>query len=195
MDPSIPKSPRTGYLDILVFRMRPNLRIDPTVCRKPDSTTPPSLALVSRGGPLDSTYCETFFLRPPVSLRMGQFPHDDEPDGDRLAPHHFLQGSWAFGLLSINLHTPALLVPIAVALFGWYHAWYIYPRLGASLVLVGLCASLVALTMTASVGIIGTILLLICLAVAFDDAVSHAFGVWTPLDWTWKTYLHDLLTG
>ncbi len=30
--------------------------------------------------------------------------------------------------------------------------------------------------------------------IAFDDAVEHAFGVWTPLDWFWGAFLHGWLT-
>lgn len=39
-------------------------------------------------------------------------------------------------------------------------------------------------------GATGTILGVL---IALDDALSHAFGVWTPLDWFWKAYLSGVI--
>ena len=53
---------------------------------------------------------------------------------------------------------------LAIAFFGFVSVWAYYPRLGAIMALLGL-------------------------AIAADDAVSHAFGVWTPLDWLWNNHI------
>lgn len=54
-----------------------------------------------------------------------------------------------------------LYIGVALTYFAFKYVWPRYPRLGASLTFVGI-------------------------GIALDDAVSHAFGVWTPLDWGWK---------
>lgn len=57
-----------------------------------------------------------------------------------------------------------LYIGLSVALFGFMFVWRLYPRTGAALTLLGLL-------------------------IAADDAVSHAFGIWTPLDALWHAYL------
>lgn len=57
-----------------------------------------------------------------------------------------------------------LYIGLSMALFGFMFVWRLYPRAGATLTLLGVL-------------------------VAADDAVSHAFGVWTPLDALWRVYL------
>jgi hypothetical protein len=56
-------------------------------------------------------------------------------------------------------------VGVLVASFGFLFVWPVYPTVGAVFTLGGLL-------------------------VALDDAVSHTFGVWTPLDALWR---HGLL--
>lgn len=75
------------------------------------------------------------------------FPAEDEPDNDILAPHHFYTG-------------------IIIAAFGFLFAWPTYPGTGAAMTLIGLL-------------------------IAIDDAISHAFGVWTPLDWLWNEFIRE----
>jgi len=72
------------------------------------------------------------------------FPAESVPDGNIFAPHHFYSG-------------------ILISWFGFQYVWPRYPRIGATMTLLGL-------------------------AIATDDAVSHAFGVWTPLDWGWAQF-------
>lgn len=56
----------------------------------------------------------------------------------------------------------------AVSVFGFWSVWQYYPTLGSLLTLVGL-------------------------AVALDDAVEHAFNVRTPLDEVWKRVIYPAL--
>lgn len=53
---------------------------------------------------------------------------------------------------------------VIVAWFAFMFVWPTYPATGAVSVLIGLL-------------------------IALDDAVSHAFGVWTPLDWVWNRFI------
>jgi len=57
-----------------------------------------------------------------------------------------------------------LYIGVMVLLFGFVSVWPFYPATGAAMT------------------VIGTIVVL-------DDVLSHAFGVWTPLDAFWKRYL------
>ncbi len=59
-------------------------------------------------------------------------------------------------------------VGVLVSVFGFVSVWDLYPVTGAAMVLVGL-------------------------AVALDDALSHAFGVPTPLDLLWGRLLFPAL--
>lgn len=55
-------------------------------------------------------------------------------------------------------------IGVGVAVFAFGFVWRVYPVTGAVGSLLGL-------------------------AIALDDALSHAFGVWTPLDWVWTAHL------
>lgn len=75
------------------------------------------------------------------------FPHEEEPDGNVFAPHHFYIGA-------------------ILSSFAFVFVWPLYPSAGASMTVLGML-------------------------IAADDVLSHAFGVWTPLDWVWEEYLQD----
>ncbi len=49
---------------------------------------------------------------------MGDFPAEEEPDGDVSAPHHFYIG-------------------IAVSVFGFVSVWDLYPVTGATMTVIG----------------------------------------------------------
>lgn len=125
-----------------------------------------------------------------------RFPHHDEPDGDRMAPHHFLIGLWAYlAAVIAQTHEPMLgALGALTALFGWYHAWYLYPRLGASLSGVGLTVAFFGLL---SWPRLDTWLVLAFLGwiAALDDYWNHATGMETPLNWFWERYLARWLFG
>lgn len=130
------------------------------------------------------------------------FPADQVPDGSIWLAHHFVFAAWG-ALFVCWLATeddakPWLAVSgLLVALFSWYHLWRTYPVTGA----VGVLAGLTIATFTAlarqpwrseyPLGLRGAFLL--CLLIAWDDVLEHAFGVWMPLDWVWNAYLwHQL---
>jgi len=62
-----------------------------------------------------------------------------------------------------------LYIGLLVAGFAFAMVWPHYPQMGATGTLLGLL-------------------------IALDDAVSHAFGVPTPLDWTWAHYVYPHMT-
>ncbi|AGM11613.1 hypothetical protein HCTV5_2 [Halovirus HCTV-5] len=155
---------------------------------------PPSLPLVSREESLVTAYYETPFPMPSVNPCMFDFPNEDEPDGNRLVPHHYLQGAWAVVLLAVMYDATWILPPIAVSLFGWYHAWFHYPRTGAGLTLTGLAGALCASLLTLSFGSGLQVAFVLSVAWAADDALEHAFGIWTPLDWLWNQHLRAIVT-
>lgn len=55
-------------------------------------------------------------------------------------------------------------VGLLLAWFGFMFIWPTYPVTGSLSVLVGLL-------------------------IAADDAISHALGVWTPIDWVWRRFI------
>jgi hypothetical protein len=57
---------------------------------------------------------------------------------------------------------------LLVAAFAFSLVWPHYPKTGAT----------------------GTILGVL---IALDDALSHALGIWTPLDWIWEAYLSGVV--
>ena len=52
-------------------------------------------------------------------------------------------------------------VGVALAVFGFMFVWPYYSAVGAAMSILGV-------------------------AIMLDDLVSHAFGIWTPLDAVWK---------
>ena len=56
---------------------------------------------------------------------------------------------------------------IIAAVYGFAFVWPTYPATGAAVTVVGAL-------------------------VLLDDVVSHAFGVWTPLDWAFKKWVRPL---
>lgn len=61
-----------------------------------------------------------------------------------------------------------LYIGLAITLFGFMFAWANYPKLGASITAAGI-------------------------AIQADDYVSHAFGIWTPLDAVWEQWLRPVI--
>lgn len=59
-----------------------------------------------------------------------------------------------------------LYIGLILSGFGFLFVWPLYPETGSAMTIIGLL-------------------------VAADDAISHAFGVWTPLDWVWEKYLKE----
>lgn len=59
---------------------------------------------------------------------------------------------------------------VFLLLYGFVFVWPHYPRPGAVIALLGL-------------------------AVAADDVISHAFGILTPGEWIWETFLYGLVSS
>lgn len=123
------------------------------------------------------------------------FPAERLPDGVILTTHHFTYAMlFAFlGLLVVwdnyRRREPVITaIAILAALVGFVLAWRFHPVTGAVLALVGSTLGIVLPLTTQWRGyprkwrlwVVGWS------AVALDDAISHAFGVWTPLDWMYN---------
>lgn len=138
------------------------------------------------------------------------FPTELVPDGTVAAIHHLYSGvalavllarttwdddvgDWADGIRARGLRTdPFGVVAASIVALGLFAlAWPHYPVFGAAGTLAGLAAATVSLARPywrdyryRAAGVA------VGLAVAWDDAVSHAFGVVTPLDWTWTHHIY-----
>lgn len=78
---------------------------------------------------------------------MTDYPHEDEPDGDRFLPHHYWLG----------------LVLMGVGFAAW----------------------------TGDTSLPGAAIAGVGFLIALDDYLSHAFGLWTPLDAAFKRALRN----
>ncbi|QLG27714.1 hypothetical protein HUG10_09185 [Halorarum halophilum] len=131
---------------------------------------------------------------------MGGFPHHSVPDGATWAPHHYYLGVLlaAVALLVVwddrsQVEPWALLVALLAGSFAFALVWRYYAVAGAVLTLAALGIGL-ALPIVGPfwqsypwVGARGVAILGVL--VAADDALEHAFGIWTPLDWFWRAWL------
>ncbi|MFB6073512.1 MAG: hypothetical protein ABEJ89_00710 [Haloarculaceae archaeon] len=139
------------------------------------------------------------------------FPYHTVPDGSVALSHHFTWGL-LLALVPIlvvwdvhpNRQPAGVLTSIIVAFIGFILMWPVYHVAGALVTLAGLAAASVAtvfrllqvrfdddLRWSYWPVIVWALLLL----VAWDDAIQHAFGVVTPLDWTWKHGLRHVVIG
>ncbi|MFC5366042.1 hypothetical protein [Salinirubrum litoreum] len=123
------------------------------------------------------------------------FPAETLPDGALFGPHHFLYPLYAMLFLAArkwDLHPrkePVLVVASALlALFAWAHVWKYYPVFGATMALAGVCGTILGGLLTWRYGRRFQIAVVGLGLAALDDAVSHAFGVWTPLDHLWGVW-------
>ena len=136
------------------------------------------------------------------------YPHEAVPDGAVLAPHHYIYGllivAALVGVVWDNYpDREPLLVALGAGtgLFGFLFVWPWYPPAGASLSLAGPIVCVLAVLL----GWVGTpvggvwddyptryrVGVVLFALVALDDAVEHAFGVWTPLDALWNGGLYE----
>ncbi|WP_267643839.1 hypothetical protein [Haloarchaeobius amylolyticus] len=120
------------------------------------------------------------------------FPAEPVPDGALFAPHHFLYPLYLVLLCSARKwdlyprDEPLLVTGSALlGLFGWVHLWRYYPVAGATTCLLAVCGVLVGAAVTTRYGRRYRATVGVLALASLDDAVSHAFGVWTPLDWLW----------
>ncbi|WP_435175249.1 hypothetical protein [Halorussus sp. AFM4] len=133
------------------------------------------------------------------------FPAESIPDGALYAPHHYLYALYLVLFVSARKwdiyprEEPVFVAGSALAgLFGWVHVWRYYPAPGAVLCLLGAVGVILGGVVTTRYGLRWRLSVVWTGLVALDDAVSHAFGVWTPLDWLWGVALawgHRALAG
>lgn len=121
------------------------------------------------------------------------FPYHKEPDGNRFALHHNYTG-YLLVVLGLALEVPdpihlaALLAGIVAGVGGMLALWTTKgPLIGATVTVLGGFITLTAGILTSST------IIVIGALIALDDAIQHATGVPTPLDWLWKNGLKDLL--
>jgi len=131
------------------------------------------------------------------------FPAESVPDGVIGAPHHLYIGVLVLAVAILVVaddyaqREPLLaLTGTLTTLFAFATVWPYYHATGALLTLAGLLVALVGIVrpggMWSGYPLIWRGVALVGLYIAADDAVSHAFGVWTPLDASWHQYAHLL---
>jgi hypothetical protein len=124
------------------------------------------------------------------------FPHESVPDGVIGAPHHLYVGLlvllFAVFVVADDYRQREPLVAIVgavLALFAFATVWPFYHVTGALLTLAGLLVVLIGILwpggMWSGYPLKWRLVAFAGVLIAADDAVSHAFGVWTPLDAGW----------
>ena len=143
------------------------------------------------------------------------FPAETIPDGSVAWPHHYGLGLYLVVLAAVvALNDTRTTDPLgvfagaAVGLFGWFHLWGTgYPVAGALATLLGLLVSTISVVRSVTVPKVGiqiggfrsrygrghALVVGLGLVVAFDDWVSHALGIWTPLDWFWHIAIYPIM--
>lgn len=131
------------------------------------------------------------------------FPADAVPDGAIFAPHHLTYALLAALLVAAvvwddfrHIEPIGVAVGAGIALFGFLFVWAYYPVVGASMTLLGTTLALAAVVFSPvwdHYPLRYRVLMAFLILLALDDAISHAFGVWTPADWLWKEYLFGVM--
>jgi hypothetical protein len=129
------------------------------------------------------------------------FPHEAVPDNAVFAPHHFTYGALAALFVAGTVwddnpewEPVGVCGGLSVALFGFLNVWRYYSVTGAALALVGTVAAVASTARPRwrEFRRRRWIVFVACL-VALDDALSHAFGIWTPLDWLWTVHVAQFI--
>ena len=136
---------------------------------------------------------------------MPPFPAEAVPDGAILAPHHLYVGALLVVLAALpavddhpEREPMAVLIGAIIGAAAFLTVWPFYPATGAALTF--------AFALVCVVAPIGFPfwrdyqwrglrgLVLLGGLVMLDDVISHAFGIWTPLDgWLWKGLLYPII--
>ena len=131
-------------------------------------------------------------------MKWSTLPVEQIPDASAIAPHHYIIGGF-LALIIVFLvqdnyrHKEPYLVLIGVmgGLFGFLFVWEWYPFTGALLSLLGIIIASVGLfrdlwdqypKQTQYIAALGLLIML-------DDAISHIFGISTPLDALWVNHI------
>jgi len=132
------------------------------------------------------------------------FPAEPVPDGHILGPHHLYIGVGVMVLVAAVVwdnypqREPVLYAAAGLAaLFAFQYVWPFYPATGAALSLAALLAALSAPLLPgwfwSNVTLPVRLAAVLAVVVALDDVVSHALGVWTPLDALWKAAIYPVV--
>jgi len=124
---------------------------------------------------------------------VADFPHEAVPDGAVFGPHHLYIGVMVlvFAVWAVSDNHPRrepllALAGALLAVFAFATTWPYYHGTGALLTLVGLLLALLGVVwpggMWSTYPLGWRLVALLGVAIGLDDAVSHAFGWWTPLD-------------
>ena len=132
------------------------------------------------------------------------FPAEAEPDGAVFGPHHFYLGvllillvCWMVYDADTDSRPWAVVGLTLLAVFAFSLTWPYYPAVGAFGLLVVLgVATAVAIVRPYwwRIGLGARAALFVGLFTAWDDALSHALGWWTPLDAVWGRYLYPYVS-
>lgn len=123
---------------------------------------------------------------------MNLIPYEAEPDGQVGAPHHYYQGLGLVFCVAVAESSFWLTVAVVTGFIGFFFCWRVelYPTTGAALSLAGvLLASIVhplSLSLHSLAVAVGGL-------VALDDWITHATGVWAPLEHVWRDIIYPRL--
>jgi hypothetical protein len=131
---------------------------------------------------------------------FGTFPYEPEPDGAVFGPHHFYLGVLLILLVCWMVYDddteskPWIVAgSTLLSVFAFSLTWPYYPTVGAlGVILVLGVATTIAVVRPLwwRTGWGARTALFVGLFVAWDDVLSHALGLRTPLDRVWAEHLH-----
>lgn len=120
------------------------------------------------------------------------WPHEQEPDGQVGAPHHYYQGMALVAAVAVAESSFWLTFGVVVGYIGFCCTWReeLYPTTGAAVSLAGVLVALWVAPTLASLPAVGVA---VGALVALDDWVTHATGVWAPLEYVWRDIIYPRL--
>lgn len=132
------------------------------------------------------------------------FPSESVPDGAVFGPHHLYVGLAVVALVVWVVaddyrHREPLLVAVGAvtAVFGFALTWPYYPAVGALLSLTGLSVALIGLLLPGGIWTsyhwLARGSALAGVAIAADDVLEHALGLWTPLDAVFEHVIYPVI--
>jgi hypothetical protein len=123
---------------------------------------------------------------------MNFAPYEAEPDGQVGAPHHYYQGLGLVFAVAVAESSFWLTVSVVTGFIGFFLCWRaeLYPTTGMVLSLVGvvLASSVTPLDLS-----LHSLAVVVGGLVALDDWITHATGVWAPLEYVWRDVVYPRL--
>jgi len=120
------------------------------------------------------------------------WPHEAEPDGQVGAPHHYYQGLGLVAAVAVAEASFWLTLFVVAGFIGFLFTWReeLYPATGAAVTLVAVLGPAVAST---ALPFPSSLAVLLGALVALDDWITHATGVWAPLEYVWRDVIYPRL--